>query len=213
MKNIQPNLPGWTKEYFAYLENIQTVIDVGVCDGTVEIYRPFPKAYLVLVEPLPEKKERCQKILKERKGEYYNLALGKENTIANFYRHKKLPQCSSLYISQKTDREKFQIEIKTMDSLFLNKKYKQHILLKVDTEGADYDVILGGYNFLSKVKYAILEVPIKQRAQSPHVFADYISLMAHQNFHLLDIMRITRKNPTSPDAFIADCLFINRRLP
>ena len=43
----------------------QTVIDVGVADGTFELYRAFPNAKHLLIEPLEEFKPALERITRQ----------------------------------------------------------------------------------------------------------------------------------------------------
>lgn len=54
----------------------RTIIDVGVGQGTPDLYNAFPQAYLVLVEPLAEFNGAVDAILKARRGEKLAAALG-----------------------------------------------------------------------------------------------------------------------------------------
>jgi hypothetical protein len=68
---------GW---YPYYLENLgfqpRTVVDVGVGEGTSVLYRTFPDAYHVLIEPLAQYEPVMQAILRRYRGEYHLAALG-----------------------------------------------------------------------------------------------------------------------------------------
>jgi len=47
-----------------------TVIDVGVADGTIELYTPFRDARLLLVEPVAEFEPALKKLCERFAGEY-----------------------------------------------------------------------------------------------------------------------------------------------
>ena len=49
------------------LPEIQTFIDIGVASyGTEDIYNRFPKANLILIDPIDEAKEYAEKLSKKR---------------------------------------------------------------------------------------------------------------------------------------------------
>jgi FkbM family methyltransferase len=60
---------------------------------------------------------------------------------------------SSLLRFSEEDNEKIKVKIETIDNLFLNNKVD---LIKIDTEGAEYDILLGGINTIEKYKPKIL---------------------------------------------------------
>jgi hypothetical protein len=65
-------------EFFDHLKNVgfqpETIIDVGVARGTIDIYDAYPDAYYVLIEPVEEFKPDLVDLLKRLKGEYHLCA-------------------------------------------------------------------------------------------------------------------------------------------
>src|SRR6185437_10394420 len=55
-----------------------TIIDVGVAEGTPDLYEAFPKAYLMLIEPVAEFFGDITQILAARPGVHVPAALGNE---------------------------------------------------------------------------------------------------------------------------------------
>src|SRR5438132_7811918 len=55
-----------------------TVFDVGVAEGTPDLYRVYPEAEYVLIEPLAEYEPALQGILTRLKGRYVLAAAGEE---------------------------------------------------------------------------------------------------------------------------------------
>lgn len=70
---------------------------------------------------------------------------------------KKLYSESYGYVPQQkldtNDFEKLQVKVNTIDNLFLNTKID---LIKMDTEGSEYDIIMGGIETIKKYKPKIL---------------------------------------------------------
>ena len=59
----------WTSRYLdRYHFRISTLIDVGVLDGTPVLYDAFSEANLLLVDPIPDLKERCERFIGQRSG-------------------------------------------------------------------------------------------------------------------------------------------------
>ena len=54
----------------------RTIVDVGAGDGTRALYKAFPEAYQVLIEPLKENDPDLRRILQEYEGEYFLIAAG-----------------------------------------------------------------------------------------------------------------------------------------
>src|SRR5690349_11725631 len=62
---------------------VGTVIDVGVADGTLELYRNFPAANLLLVEPVEEFRPAIESILRRYRGQVCFAAAGDEPGFVN----------------------------------------------------------------------------------------------------------------------------------
>ena len=133
-----------TTQYF--INNIKpgdTVVDVGAgfgyytllfaklvgSTGRVYAFEPSPITY---------------KILKKNVGKYeqvklYNIALGDENKIADFYLNAKAPNLSSL-LPQPWTNKVVQVEVVVFDDYF---KIPHVDFIKIDAEGADGMVLRG----------------------------------------------------------------------
>ena len=61
--------PGWDPDYIKLFGKPKTVIDVGVADGTPELYAAFPSAYHVLIDPLPAHEEAMKGHLESYRDE------------------------------------------------------------------------------------------------------------------------------------------------
>ena len=59
----------WTSRYLdRYHFRISTLIDVGVLDGTPVLYDAFSEENLLLVDPILDLKERCERFIGQRSG-------------------------------------------------------------------------------------------------------------------------------------------------
>lgn len=56
----------------------QTVIDVGACYGTPELFRNLPTAYHIYFEPIPWMEDRLKLLTTKFPGEYHMVALSSE---------------------------------------------------------------------------------------------------------------------------------------
>jgi hypothetical protein len=91
-------LPGWATSYLRKLSDVNTVIDIGVLDGTPNLYEAFPNAHLVLIEALPTYRATCDDILSKRAstGEVHMVAAGAKNGEATIVFDVDRPAISSL---------------------------------------------------------------------------------------------------------------------
>lgn len=215
LRNNKEVLPGWTPGYLKKLGRIDTVIDVGVLNGTPELYEAFPDAELILVEALALYEGACQKILETRRGEYHICALGASDGTTTIRHYPDRPAVSSLLqaIAQpgtgRDNVEEIVTPMRRLDTLLENRSLHGNVLLKVDVEGLEHLVMLGAQKTLRSVKYCITETSIRHRHEGSYRFSQFISLMAANGFELFDCLRVTRDTAFAPRASIMDAIFLN----
>jgi FkbM family methyltransferase len=87
----------------------------------------------------------------------YNIGLGSKNEIKILNvnpTHRGLNTFGEYSVNFDLNlAEKQSIEVKTLDSLFLNTKID---LIKIDTEGSEHDILIGGIEVIKKYKPKIL---------------------------------------------------------
>ena len=206
-------LPGWRPSYLRSLGKVQTIVDVGVLEGTPALYDAFPEAKLILVEALPMYEESCRRLVAGRsESEIHMCAVGANDgsTVIHYYPGR--PATSSL-LERNKDRGLEVIEIdvplRRLDSLLSGSEFRGDALLKIDVEGMELEVLRGAVHLLPRIKYIIAETSISRRHKNSYRFADLVGFLAEQGFDLYDALRLTRSNAMTPGALIMDAVFIN----
>jgi len=159
------SLLGRKLEYWIPPEvNPQVILDIGGNIGTTSVYygHMFPNAKIYSFEPVPDNYEILQKNIAEFPNiTGYNVALGKEDTKAKIYTYSDNDNTGgySLY-DLEVDKDKYQeITIKKTDSYLKEIGVGQVDLIKIDTEGAEYDILTSmNPDMLSKVRWIIGEL-------------------------------------------------------
>ena len=208
-------LPGWSPTFLASLGNVGTVIDVGVLNGTPELYKAFPEARLILIEALPMYEGTCRSIMEGRQGEIHMCAVGANDGVARIRHYPSIPARSSLlhtHVPNDFEVEEIEVPLRRLDTLLHEDKFSGNILLKIDVEGMELEVLRGAVGILDRVKYIIAETSVKKRHKESYRFADLVGFLADQNFHLYDALRLTRSKALVPGASIMDAVFMNERL-
>jgi FkbM family methyltransferase len=188
---------GWHPANVRKSWNPGTIVDIGTAAGTPELYRAFPNAYYVMVEPLEEFHPAIATLLTRMRGEAHCLAIGaKEETIqiqvdGEFTR-------SSLHARTAATRtqsslEEREIEVTTLDRLMSKRAWPEPYGLKIDTEGHEDKVIEGASAFLRKAEFVIAEVSVANRFEGSYRFAEFIGLMDSKGWRLTDILRAPRR--------------------
>lgn len=146
------------------LPDIDTLIDIGVGpNGTPDLYKRFPNAKLILVDPLDEAKNYAESNLKGRDYTFYQTALGKEDGLAAIINvQKELGSSSILKVSEinyiDDANDKRNITINKLDTVINEENHTNKIGIKIDVEGFELDVVKGGQETLKKSSFVLAEV-------------------------------------------------------
>lgn len=211
LKNNKVVLPGWSPTFLTRLGDIRTVIDVGVLDGTPELYQAFPEAYLVLVEALPSYENKCNALLEGRSGEVHMCAAGSEDGTTTIRHYQDRPRVSSMLEASSSKGlayTELTVPLRRLDSMLKNTELSADVLLKIDVEGMELEVLKGAKETLKRVKYIIAETSIRKRHEGSYRFADLIAFLAAEDFQLFDALRVTRPRAMHPKASIMDAIFV-----
>ncbi|MBW4599567.1 MAG: FkbM family methyltransferase [Calothrix sp. FI2-JRJ7] len=145
------------------------------------------------------------------KEKHIPLALGSSVGESTLYVTKH-PMCSSLYPPNEPYLKRFQglselvnldftldIETTTLDSFFQNEVITEIDFLQIDVQGADLDVLKGGYSILENSVLAIqIEVEFSPLYVNQPLFTDVDIFLRHQGFSLFDLATSYRTRSDSP---------------
>lgn len=190
---------GWTPECLARFGSPRTVVDVGVGFGTYPLYRAFPQAQHILIEPLSEFEASLKEIAARFGARYFLTAVGAQDGKATITINPNRPQMSSL-----SERSALtptgahwvtrEVPVVTLDSLAIEHNLLPPFGLKIDTEGYELSVIQGASQFLRATEFVIAEVSVAKRFESSYSFAQFVSAMEREGFEFFDILSITRSS-------------------
>lgn len=156
-------------------KNYNTVIDVGANKGELSKIssKYFPKAILYSFEPIP-------KIFKGP-GRFFEIALSDKVSESSFYICLDNNEKSSFSESDSVKNKK-EIKVKSIRFDSLNLEIKRPCLLKVDTEGHEYNVLKGFGDKLKEVDVIILEYLHKNFYNNQSKLSDIIKLLESYGF-------------------------------
>ncbi len=167
----------------------QTVFGVGVADGTFELYRRFPEAKYILIEPLKEFEKDLKSISTNYNAEYIMAAAGpkKGNTVINIH-----PDLVGSSVFKETegsyvDGVAREVPMVTVDDLCLERKLKDPYLIKIVAQGAELMVLEGAENTLQNTEVIILAVSLFNCILGCPLFYDVVDYMEKHGFVAYDI--------------------------
>lgn len=173
-----------------------TVFDIGVGEGTAELYQTYPNAYFMLVEPLKTYKESMNRVLRHVRGEQHSVALGATSS-GGVEKMLVYPCKQQSSIKIRTDTEgigencdEIELPVTTLDDLVEGKNLPKPFGLKIDTEGYEKEIIQGAKRVLRDTEFVIAEVSVASRFEEGYACDEFIELMYTHGFSVVDIIDI-----------------------
>lgn len=131
------------------------VIDVGVADGTPDLYQRFPNAYLDLFEPHPFYQEHlATTLLKRRQGRLHRMGLGSTDGTATLF----LKGRTGSTLAGSRGQGQIEVPIRRLDSVLSPSDIRHPCLLKIDTEGYELEVLRGAAGIIPHIDCIVSEV-------------------------------------------------------
>ena len=206
----------YNAEYLSQICRPKTIIDVGVSFGTPELYRAFPSAYLILIEPVHEYRSYIDKILENHQGEVHYAAVGDQVGEISINVNKANLHLSSTFDRSPTTRredhviETRKVSLTTIDAIFSEKDLLDGpILMKIDTEGGELNVLKGARSALEKIDFVITEVSISTRFEGSYSFEELCWYMREMGFYLYTFLSVAQK-PDGLRPRFADLVFARK---
>jgi len=173
--------------------NIRTILDIGANAGQFasQFHRLLPDATLYSFEPL----EDCYNELLKRMGHIpkfhaFNFALGDKTGQAEIYRNDYTPS-SSLLPMEELHKRVFpftrhatvqKIEVKRLDDILDELDIVENILVKIDVQGTEDTVIMGGERLLARASVLIVETCFEPLYKDQLLFDGIYDLLRERGF-------------------------------
>ncbi|MFC1483889.1 FkbM family methyltransferase [Candidatus Neomarinimicrobiota bacterium] len=174
----------------------KTVIDVGANIGqfSVASKKLFPDAHVYSFEPLPECIDKLRKnVSRLRDVTVFPVALGErvgpEQFHVNVHSHSSsilpLAPAHQEAFPEAKQAETISVETTTLDEVFPLLLLETPTLLKLDVQGYEANIILGGGEALKKIDYVLMETSFKPMYRGETLFLDLVALMQKYGFKFL----------------------------
>lgn len=196
---------------------IRSVFDIGVDQGTPELYDAFPNAELFLFDPTPAAAAYMKKLATKRRVHAFNVALSdrhKENvelyspvtkadgsgdtTLLKKQIQRGAPLTTSTILTERFDD--------------LIGKIETPALCKIDVQGAELMVLQGMTKRLPDIDYFIIETSTLSPFKEAPEFDQICRFMMDHGFALYDIMSLQRR-PLDGALGAMDVAFVRKTCP
>jgi FkbM family methyltransferase len=185
----------------SYLPEHPVVIDVGANVGQFNFFcRHYLNAQRVIsIEPIKD----CFELLvlnSKNHSDCVNEIVSIHNNEVIFHIAKNSSQLSSYIKDENAEYiESYPVNSSKLDDVVSRLELKQADLLKIDTEGSEYDVLCSANNFLEKVSHVLVEMSIFRKS-SGNLFKTG-KFLEDSGFCLLELSTKADKKPKDLDGF------------
>ena len=184
---------GWETNRLRKDYQITTLIDIGVFQGTPELYAAFPQAQLLLVDASPFSWPVIDQILSVRPGHGAKMAVGSAGGELDFYSYTDAPGVSSFLLREEHTefrREVIKIPIKTLDEIVAASGLAGPYGLKIDIEGFELEALRGATETLKSTEFVLFESQIESIDPKPYSQAEIFAFLEAAGFELCDIVGV-----------------------
>ena len=192
------------------------IFDVGANIGqtSVTYATAFPEAIIHAFEPSPE---AYQKLVENTSGfpnvVTHPFALGRTDAVLGFAQSSASTRNRLLPATAAGGENTIQVQVRNGADAFRDLSASRIDYLKIDTEGHDYDVLLGMVPVLAQVDFIEVEAAMNPYNKTHVPIRKVEDLLWHLGFHLFHIMEQTMewKRGGRPILRRSNPVFINGR--
>lgn len=198
----------------------EAILDIGAYEGKwMRIAKTvFPQSKVLMVEAQPEKEPVLEAACNAFDGsvEYLIALLGRSNGEAvSFFqvRHPSGSTTGSTLYEEQTSfkRRTITLPMHRLDDLLAKRPPMRFPFIKLDVQGAELDVLLGGPKALHDAEAVLLEAGFLEYNKGAPQFAEVVAFMDANGFVVFDILDCFRT--TRDVLFQGDILFVRKDSP
>jgi len=201
---------GW--DGLSILPQVDNLIDIGIGhQGTPGLYEYFPSARKIFVDPLIECRAPVKPYLTDDNTNIF-VEVALSNAIGEAEIFVRDPISGSglmrkLLGENEWKEKKRKVAVLTLDSLIEKIGITGSLGIKIDAEGAELKILLGGENCLKKAAFIVMEVPIgAARFEGSYTFEEAIEFMSSRCYSVAAI------RASGSGTGHGDIAFVNRAL-
>jgi FkbM family methyltransferase len=177
----------------------KTVIDIGVADGTPELYDAFPatKYQYLLVEADPTYEATLESIARELRAKHELAFCGEKSgtRVIHMYSDHRKTSAFNILREGSGKSEAISVPVSTLDEIVKKHNLQSGpFVLKIDVEGAELDVLAGANETLENTVAIIAEAAVAPKYDGGADFASLVSAMHERGFRVYDIAAGANQN-------------------
>lgn len=194
---VQPikTRPGYIR---GYALSPDIVFDIGVGNGTSWLYRSFPDARFVLIDPQEQSAQKVRENGYLQEFHFHSVALGDEEGQAELFvpcgEQGRRTNLASLNVrvdhlaTAFEHKDVVDVSVKPLDNIAL--AYPGRVGLKIAVSGAEQDVLDGAKETLKRAEFVILIVSVSRRFDRLSLPSQAIASLAKAGLELRDVISV-----------------------
>lgn len=209
-----PTGPSW-KQTLSVLHRLGfdpvTIFDIGVGFGTWSLYRAFPDAHYVLIDPTPGSLPYMQKISQRLDAEIHPVALGDRDGHAML---EVRPDVQGSTLLEEVGPRRIlrheSVPMRRFDAIIGD--FARPALAKIDVQGAELMVLDGMTGSLPRIDAVVVETSTIATVKGGAEVAAIVAFMHRNGFVVADIVGMKRR-PLDGATAQFDLLFVPETSP
>ena len=198
---------------------IKTVLDIGASKGNAALYfhKLFPEAQIFSFEPLKD----CFEIMVEKTKHLpnfksFNVALSDQIGAGTIHRSSysgssSLREMADLHktaFPYTAGQREETVNIETLDNIMRSEKLEEDIFVKMDVQGFEDKIILGGIETIKRAKIILIETSFKELYKGQPLFGEIFNLLSGLGFKYAGAPDGDLKNPLDGASLQQDSVFL-----
>jgi len=208
------SMHNWTACLNIFKERLspKTVFDIGIGEGTPELYSVYPNAFYFLIDPTRESLPHTRRIAQQVHAEILNLALGEEERSVEIEVRPDDIGASSLFeeVPALTGIRRYIVPMRRFDGVV--GAFERPAFCKIDVQGAELQVLRGMGTRIDEIDAFLIEISTIATVRNGPEADEVIALLSDRGFVIYDILSLNRRPLDSALAQL-DVLFVNRNAP
>jgi len=199
--------------------NLTTILDIGanVGQAAINFCSLFGQAQVHSFEPIPDCFTQLKRVATAFPNlSVHNFALGDETGEIDFHQNAYSPASSILTMSDdhvksypKTiDSSVISVPIRRLDDVAIELGLSGQMLIKIDVQGYEKNVIIGGRAVIRQAKVVVVETSIKSLYEGDSSFRDLFTMLSELGFEYYGSLE-QLIDPKTGAVLQQDAIFVN----